>query len=290
IRPDTNFVMIGERTNVTGSARFAKLVKAGDYATAVEVALDQVRSGANLLDVNMDEGMLDSELAMTTFLNLLATEPEVARVPFVIDSSKWSVIEAGLKCVQGKPIVNSISLKEGEEDFLRKAYLAQRYGAGVVVMAFDEQGQAESVERKVSICQRAFSLLVERLVFGPNILAIATGIEEHNEFAKNYIEATRLIKETCPGARISGGVSNLSFSFRGNEIVREAMHSAFLYHAIRAGMDMGIVNAGQLAVYEDIPKDLLERVEDVIFNRRPDATERLVEFAERVRGKGKKKE
>jgi len=297
IRPDTNFVMIGERTNVTGSARFAKLVKAGDYATAVEVALDQVRSGANLLDVNMDEGMLDSELAMTTFLNLLATEPEVARVPFVIDSSKWSVIEAGLKCVQGKPIVNSISLKEGEEDFLRKAYLAQRYGAGVVVMAFDEQGQAESVERKVSICQRAFSLLVERLGFGPNdvifdpnILAIATGIEEHNEFAKNYIEATRLIKETCPGARISGGVSNLSFSFRGNEIVREAMHSAFLYHAIRAGMDMGIVNAGQLAVYEDIPKDLLERVEDVIFNRRPDATELLVEFAERVRGKGKKKE
>jgi len=297
IRPDTNFVMIGERTNVTGSARFAKLVKADDYATAVEVALDQVRSGANLIDVNMDEGMLDSEQAMTTFLNLLATEPEVARVPFVIDSSKWSVIEAGLKCVQGKPIVNSISLKEGEEDFLHKARLAQRYGAGVVVMAFDEQGQAESVERKLSICQRAFQLLVERLgfdpndvIFDPNILAIATGIEEHNAFAKNYIEATRLIKETCPGARISGGVSNLSFSFRGNELVREAMHSAFLYHAIRAGMDMGIVNAGQLTVYEDIPKDLLEHVEDVIWNRRSDATERLVEFAERVRGKGKKKE
>jgi len=297
IRPDTNFVMIGERTNVTGSARFAKLVKAADYGTAVEVALDQVRSGANLIDVNMDEGMLDSEQAMTTFLNLLATEPEVARVPFVIDSSKWSVIEAGLKCVQGKPIVNSISLKEGEEDFLRKARLARRYGASVVVMAFDEQGQAESVERKVSICQRAFRLLVENLgfeandvIFDPNILAIATGIEEHNEFAKNYIEATRQIKQTCPGARISGGVSNLSFSFRGNEIVREAMHSAFLYHAIRAGMDMGIVNAGQLAVYEDIPKDLLEHVEDVIWNRRPDATERLVEFAERVRGKGKRKE
>jgi 5-methyltetrahydrofolate--homocysteine methyltransferase len=297
IRPDTNFVMIGERTNVTGSARFAKLVKAGDYGTAVEIALDQVRSGANLIDVNMDEGMLDSEQAMTTFLNLLATEPEVARVPFVIDSSKWSVIEAGLKCVQGKPIVNSISLKEGEEDFLRKARLAQRYGASVVVMAFDEQGQAESIERKVSICQRAFRLLVEKLgfqandvIFDPNILAIATGIEEHNEFAKNYIEATRQIKQTCPGARISGGVSNLSFSFRGNEIVREAMHSAFLYHAIRAGMDMGIVNAGQLAVYEDIPKDLLEHVEDVIWNRRPDATERLVDFAERVRGKGKKKE
>jgi 5-methyltetrahydrofolate--homocysteine methyltransferase len=297
IRPDTNFVMIGERTNVTGSARFARLVKAGDYATAVEVALDQVRSGANLIDVNMDEGMLDSEQAMTTFLNLLATEPEVARVPFVIDSSKWSVIEAGLKCVQGKPVVNSISLKEGEEDFLRKAQLAQRYGAGVVVMAFDEEGQAESVERKVSICQRAFHLLVERLgfdpndvIFDPNILAIATGIEEHNAFARNYIEATRLIKQSCPGARVSGGVSNLSFSFRGNEVVREAMHSAFLYHAIRAGMDMGIVNAGQLAVYEDIPKDLLEHVEDVIWDRRPDATERLVEFAERVKGKGKKKE
>src|SRR5215472_10867826 len=297
IRPDTNFVMIGERTNVTGSVRFAKLIKAGDYGTAVEVALEQVRSGANLIDINMDEGMLDSEQAMATFLNLLATEPEAARVPFVVDSSKWSVIEAGLKCVQGKPVVNSLSLKEGEEDFLRKARLAQRYGASVVVMAFDERGQAESVERKVSICQRAFSLLVERLgfapsdvVFDPNILAIATGIEEHNEFAKNYIEATRVIKQTCPGARVSGGVSNLSFSFRGNELVREAMHSAFLYHAIRAGMDMGIVNAGQLAVYEDIPKDLLERVEDVILNRRGDATERLVEFAERVRGKGKKKE
>jgi 5-methyltetrahydrofolate--homocysteine methyltransferase len=289
--------MIGERTNITGSARFARLIKAGDYATAVQVALDQVRGGANILDVNMDEGMLDSERAMTTFLNYLATEPEVARVPFMIDSSKWSVIEAGLKCVQGKPIVNSISLKEGEADFLAKARTIHRYGAGVIVMAFDEVGQAETVERKVSICQRAFELLTGQagfdptdIIFDPNILAVATGIEEHNAFAKNFIEATRLIKQTCPGARVSGGVSNLSFSFRGNDVVREAMHSAFLYHAIAAGMDMGIVNAGQLAVYEDIPKDLLERVEDVLFDRRPDATERLVEFADRVKGSGKKRE
>ena len=241
--------------------------------------------------------MLDSERAMTTFLNFLATEPEVARVPFMIDSSKWSVIEAGLKCVQGKPIVNSISLKEGEADFLAKARTIHRYGAGVIVMAFDEQGQAETVARKVEICERAFRLLTEvagfdptDIIFDPNILAVATGIEEHNEFAKNFIEATRIIKQRCPGARISGGVSNLSFSFRGNDVVREAMHSAFLYHAIAAGMDMGIVNAGQLAVYEDIPKDLLERVEDVIFNRRPDATERLVEFADSVKGSGKKRE
>jgi 5-methyltetrahydrofolate--homocysteine methyltransferase len=297
IRPDSNFQMIGERTNITGSAKFARLIKAGDYATAVEVALDQVRGGANILDVNMDEGMLDSERAMTTFLNYLATEPDVARVPFMIDSSKWSVIEAGLKCVQGKPIVNSISLKEGEADFLAKARAIRHYGAGVIVMAFDESGQAETVERKVSICQRAYRLLTEQAGFDPtdiifdlNILAVATGIDEHNAFAKNFIEATRIIKATCAGARISGGVSNLSFSFRGNDIVREAMHSAFLYHAIAAGMDMGIVNAGQLAVYEDIPKDLLERVEDVIFDRRPDATERLVEFADRVKGSGKKRE
>jgi 5-methyltetrahydrofolate--homocysteine methyltransferase len=297
IRPDSNFQMIGERTNVTGSAKFARLIKAGDYQTAVEVALDQVRGGANILDVNMDEGMLDSERAMTTFLNFLATEPEVARVPFMIDSSKWSVIEAGLKCVQGKPIVNSISLKEGEADFLAKARTIHRFGAGVIVMAFDEQGQAETVARKVEICERAFRLLTgvagfdpTDIIFDPNILAVATGIEEHNEFAKNFIEATRIIKQRCPGARISGGVSNLSFSFRGNDVVREAMHSAFLYHAIAAGMDMGIVNAGQLAVYEDIPKELLERVEDVIFNRRPDATERLVEFADSVKGSGKKRE
>jgi 5-methyltetrahydrofolate--homocysteine methyltransferase len=297
LRPDSNFQMIGERTNVTGSARFAELIKKGELASALAVALDQVRGGANLLDVNMDEGLLDSEQAMTTFLNLVATEPEVARLPIMVDSSKWSVIEAGLKCVQGKAVVNSISLKEGEEDFLRKAVLVKRYGAGVVVMAFDEKGQAETTERKVEICQRAYRLLTEKvglvpedLIFDPNILAVATGIEEHNAFAQSFIAATRLIKETCPGAKISGGVSNLSFSFRGNNVVREAMHSAFLYHAIRAGMDMGIVNAGQLVVYEEIPAPLLERVEDVLFNRRPDATERLVELAETIKGKGKKRE
>ncbi len=297
IRPDANFLMIGERTNVTGSAKFAELIKAGNYTKAVEVAVDQVRGGANILDVNMDEGMLDGEAAMTTFLNLLATEPEVARIPVMVDSSKWTVIEAGLKCIQGKGIVNSISLKEGEEDFLSKARAIQRYGAGVVVMAFDETGQADTTERKVSICPRAYKLLTEKIgfepldiVFDPNILAIATGIEEHNEFAKNFIAATTIIKETCPGVKISGGVSNLSFSFRGNNVVREAMHSAFLYHAIKAGMDMGIVNAGQLAVYQDIPKELLEHVEDVIFNRRPDATERLVVLADTVKGKGTKRE
>ena len=297
LRPDSIFTMIGERTNVTGSRRFMNLIKSEDYATATEVALDQVRGGANILDVNMDEGMLDSEGVMTTFLNLIATEPEIAIIPIMIDSSKWSVIEAGLKCVQGKGFVNSISLKEGEEDFLAKARKIQRYGAGVVVMAFDEAGQADTVERKVGICQRAYKLLTQvagfrpqEIIFDPNILAIATGIEEHSEYGKNFIEATRIIKETCPGSRVSGGVSNLSFSFRGNDRVREAMHTAFLYHAIKAGMDMGIVNAGQLGVYEDIPADLLERVEDVIFHRRPDATERLVEFAESVTGKGKQKE
>ncbi len=295
IRPDSNFQMIGERTNVTGSTRFARLIKADDYAEATRVALDQVRGGANLLDVNMDEGMLDSEQAMTRFLNYIATEPEIARIPVVIDSSKWSVILAGLKCVQGKSVVNSISLKEGEQDFLHKAALVRRYGAGVVVMAFDEQGQADTIERKVSICQRAYRLLTEQagfdptdIIFDPNILAIATGLEEHNAYAINFIEATRIIKATCPGVKISGGVSNLSFSFRGNDLVREAIHSAFLFHAIQAGMDMGIVNAGQLVVYEDIPKDLLERVEDVIFNRRADATERLVEFAETVSGSARR--
>jgi 5-methyltetrahydrofolate--homocysteine methyltransferase len=297
ILPDSNFQMVGERTNVTGSAKFARLIKSGDFSTAVEVALDQVRGGANILDVNMDEGMLDSEAAMTTFLNYVATEPEVARLPFMIDSSKWSVIEAGLKCVQGKAVVNSISLKEGEADFLHKAQLVRRYGAGVVVMAFDEQGQADTVARKVEICERAYRLLTGQagldpsdIIFDPNILAIATGIEEHNEFAKAFIEATTLIKARCPGVKISGGVSNLSFSFRGNDRVREAIHSAFLYHAIKAGLDMGIVNAGQLIVYEDIPPDLLEHVEDIIFNRRPDATERLVEFADRVKGAGTKRE
>ena len=289
--------MIGERTNVTGSAKFARLIKADNYTEAVSVAMDQVRSGANMIDVNMDEGMLDSEQAMTTFLNYIATEPEIARVPVMIDSSKWTVLEAGLKCVQGKSVVNSISLKEGEADFLAKAPTVQRYGAGVVVMAFDEIGQADTIQRKVEICQRAYKLLIEQvgfdptdIIFDPNILAIATGLEEHNDYAVNFIEATRIIKATCPGVKISGGVSNLSFSFRGNDVVREAIHSAFLYHAIKAGMDMGIVNAGQLIVYEDIPKDLLEHVEDIIFNRRPDATERMVQFADTVKGSGQKKE
>jgi 5-methyltetrahydrofolate--homocysteine methyltransferase len=291
IRPDANFQMIGERTNVTGSRRFARLIRAGDLNEAVTVALEQVRSGANLIDVNMDEGMLDSEQAMTDFLNYIATEPEIARVPIVVDSSKWSVILAGLKCVQGKPVVNSISLKEGEADFLEKAALIRRFGAGVVVMAFDEIGQADTIERKVTICQRAYKLLTERagfdpadIIFDPNILAVATGLEEHNEYAVNFIEATRIIKATCPGVKVSGGVSNLSFAFRGHDTVREALHSAFLFHAIKAGMDMGIVNAGQLVVYEDIPPELLERVEDVIFNRRKDATERLIELAGTLTG------
>ncbi|MGH0036765.1 MAG: methionine synthase [Myxococcota bacterium] len=297
IRPDSNFTMIGERTNVTGSARFRRLIKNEEYDTALEVALDQVRGGANLLDVNMDEGLLDSEQAMTTFLNLIASEPEISRIPIVVDSSKWSVLEAGLRCIQGKGVVNSISLKEGEADFLDKARRIRRFGAGVVVMAFDEQGQAESVERKVEICERAYRLLIDRvgfppedIIFDPNILAIATGIEEHSAFAVNFIEAARIIRERCPGTHISGGVSNLSFSFRGNDRVREAIHSAFLYHATKAGMDMGIVNAGQLEVYEDIPADLLERVEDILFDRRPDATDRMVEFAEKVKGSGKKRE
>jgi 5-methyltetrahydrofolate--homocysteine methyltransferase len=293
IRPDSNFQMIGERTNVTGSAKFRRLIKSGDFDAALDVALEQVRGGANLLDVNMDEGLLDSEACMTRFLNLIATEPEIARIPIVIDSSKWSVLLAGLKCVQGKCVVNSISLKEGESDFLEKARTIRRFGAGVVVMAFDEQGQADTVERKVSICQRAYRLLLEEagfppedIVFDPNILAIATGIEEHNRYALNFIEATRILRATCPGVHVSGGVSNLSFSFRGNDPVREAMHSAFLYHATAAGMDMGIVNAGQLQIYADIPPDLLQLVEDVLFDRRPDATERLVTFAQQFDAKG----
>jgi 5-methyltetrahydrofolate--homocysteine methyltransferase len=293
---DSTFVMIGERTNVTGSARFRRLIEADDYQGAVEVALEQVRGGANILDVNMDADLLDSERAMTTFLNLLATEPEVARIPIMVDSSRWSVIEAGLKCVQGKGVVNSISLKEGEEAFLEQARRIKRYGAGVVVMAFDEQGQADTVERKVEICERAYNLLTENgwapedLIFDPNVLAVATGIEEHADFARAFIDATGEIKARCPGAKISGGISNLSFAFRGNDAVREAMHAAFLYHAIAAGLDMGIVNAGQLAVYEDIAPNLLELVEDVIFNRRADATERLVEYASRVQGEGTKRE
>ena len=292
----SNFVMIGERTNVTGSARFRKLVEAGDFNAALKVASDQVSSGANIIDVNMDAAMLDSEQAMSRFLKLVASEPDIARVPVMIDSSRWSVIEAGLKCVAGKPIVNSISLKEGEQEFLHRARLIRRYGAGAVVMAFDEQGQAESVERKFEICARAYRLLTEQagfppedIVFDPNIFAVATGIDGHNRLAMNFIEATRRIKTELHGVKVSGGVSNLSFSFRGNDPVREAFHSAFLYHAIRAGLDMGIVNAGQLAVYEDIPKPLLERVEDVLFDRRPDATERMVEYAETVKGEARQR-
>ena len=296
VRPDGNFLMIGERTNVTGSRKFARLIKAGDYTAAADVALEQVRGGANVIDVNVDEALLDSEAVMGAFLRLLATEPEIARVPIMIDSSKWSVIEAGLKCVQGKAIVNSISLKEGEADFLDKARRIRRYGAAMVVMAFDEQGQADTAARKVEICRRAYALLTERagvdahdIIFDPNVLAVATGLAEHDRYALDYIEAIRAIKETCPGAKVSGGVSNLSFAFRGNDIVREAMHAAFLYRATRAGMDMGIVNAGQLAVYEDIPADLLAHVEDVILDRRDDATERLVRFAEGVSGAATKR-
>ncbi|MFF5227491.1 methionine synthase [Dactylosporangium sp. NPDC000521] len=293
IGPDTGFVMIGERTNVTGSKRFRRLIESDDHQGAVDVALEQVRGGANLLDVNMDADLLDSEQAMTTFLNLIATEPEVARIPIMIDSSRWSVLEAGLKCVQGKGVVNSISLKEGEEPFLEQARIIRSYGAGVVVMAFDELGQADTTERKVEICGRAYDLLVQKagfapedIIFDPNVLAVATGIAEHNGYAKAFIDALPLIKQRCPGARTSGGISNLSFSFRGNDVVREAMHSAFLLHAVRAGLDMGIVNAGQLAVYADIPADLLELVEDVLFDRREDATDRLVTFAGTVSGPG----
>ncbi|GAA0245552.1 methionine synthase [Saccharothrix mutabilis subsp. mutabilis] len=296
IGADTGFVMIGERTNVTGSKKFRRLIESGDHQGAVDVALDQVRGGANLLDVNMDADLLDSEEAMTTFLNLIATEPEIARVPIMVDSSRWSVLEAGLKCVQGKGVVNSISLKEGEGPFLEQARAIRAYGAGVVVMAFDELGQADTAARKVEICGRAYDLLVDEvgfppqdIIFDPNVLAVATGIAEHDEYAKAFIDALPLIKQRCPGARTSGGISNLSFSFRGNDIIREAMHSAFLFHAVRAGLDMGIVNAGQLAVYEDIPADLLELVEDVLFNRRPDATDRLVAHAETVKGSGTKR-
>ncbi|HWE91988.1 MAG TPA: methionine synthase, partial [Pseudonocardiaceae bacterium] len=296
IGPDTGLVLIGERTNVTGSARFRRLVESGDFQAAADVAVQQARGGANLLDVNMDADLLDSEAAMTTFLNLIATEPEVARIPIMVDSSRWSVLEAGLRCVQGKGVVNSISLKEGEEPFLEHARRVRRYGAGVVVMAFDEQGQADTAERKVAICGRAYDLLTQRagfaaedIVFDPNVLAVATGMAEHNSYAKEFLDALPLIKRRCPGAHTSGGISNLSFAFRGNEVVRQAMHSAFLYHAVPAGLDMGIVNAGQLAVYQDIPPELLELVEDVLFDRRPDATDRLVEFAETVRGSGKKR-
>ncbi|MHC4840959.1 MAG: methionine synthase [Planctomycetota bacterium] len=296
ITPESLFCNIGERTNVTGSRKFARLIKENKYSEALDVARQQVENGAQVIDINMDEGMLDSLEAMKRFLNLAAAEPDIARVPFMIDSSKFEVIQAGMQCVQGKCIVNSISMKEGEEEFLRHAALVRDYGAAVIVMAFDEEGQADTVSRKVEICQRAYKLLTEQadfppqdIIFDPNIFAIATGIEEHNNYAIDFIEAVRTIKQTCPLAKVSGGVSNLSFSFRGNDAVREAMHSAFLYHAIRAGMDMGIVNAGQLAVYESVPPELLERVEDVLFNRREDATERLVEFAETFKGEKRKR-
>ena len=292
IRPEANFVNIGERTNVTGSPKFAKLILAGNYDAALAIAKQQVENGAQMIDVNMDEAMLDSEKAMTTFLNLVASEPDIARVPVMIDSSKWSVIETGLKCVQGKGVVNSISLKEGEEKFLHQAKLIRRYGAAVVVMAFDERGQADSFERKIEVCERSYRLLTQQadfppqdIIFDPNVLTVATGIEEHNNYAADFIRTTKWIKGNLPFARVSGGISNVSFSFRGNNVVREAMHSAFLYHAVRAGLDMGIVNPGMLEVYEEIPKDLLELVEDVLLNRSPDATERLVKFAETIKQK-----
>ena len=294
ITPEFGFAVIGERTNITGSPKFSKLILAGDFEGALVVARQQVQGGANLLDVNMDEGMIDSEATMTRFLNLIGSEPEIARIPIVIDSSKWSVIEAGLKCLQGKSVVNSISLKNGEEEFLRQAQLIRRYGAAAIVMAFDEKGQADNFERKIEICARAYNLLTQKadfpasdIIFDPNILTVATGLDEHRNYAVDFIEATRWIKENLQGARVSGGVSNISFSFRGNNTVREAMHAAFLYYAIRAGLDMAIVNAGQLAVYEEIEPELRERVEDVLLNRRDDATERLIEFAERVKAKGK---
>ncbi len=288
-----SFINVGERTNVTGSAKFRKLIEANDYPAALSVARAQVENGAQIIDVNMDEGLLDSENAMKTFLNLIASEPDISRVPIMIDSSKWSVIEAGLKCVQGKAIVNSISLKEGEGPFLEHARKVLRYGAAVVVMAFDEEGQADTADRKVAICERAYKLLTETvgfppedIIFDPNIFAVATGIEEHNGYGLAYIEATRRIKEKMPLVHVSGGVSNLSFAFRGNEPVREAMHSVFLYHAIEAGMDMGIVNAGQLALYDDIDPELRELCEDVVLNRRADATDRLLDAAPKFKGDG----
>lgn len=292
LTPETNFVNIGERTNVTGSKVFERLILTGDYNAALDVARQQVENGAQVIDVNMDEGMLDGVEAMTTFLNLIAAEPDISRVPIMIDSSKWEVIEAGLKCIQGKGIVNSISLKDGESEFIKRAKLVKRYGAAVVVMAFDETGQADSFERKIQVCERSYKILTQQvnfnpqdIIFDPNILTVATGIEEHNNYAVDFINATRWIKENLPGAKVSGGVSNISFSFRGNNAVREAMHAAFLYHAIKAGLDMGIVNAGMIEVYEEIPKDLLEHVEDVLLNRRDDATERLLTFSETVKGK-----
>lgn len=297
VTPASNFINIGERTNVTGSAKFLKLIKEDKFDEALTVALDQVRGGAQVIDVNMDEGMLDSEAAMVKFLNLMASEPEISRIPVMVDSSKWNVIEAGLKCLQGKSIVNSISLKGGEEEFIRQAKLVKRYGAATVVMAFDEQGQADTYQKRIDICKRAYNILTKQLkflpediIFDPNIFPVATGIDEHRNYALDFFKAAKWIRSNLPHAHVSGGVSNVSFSFRGNQLVREAMHSVFLYHAIQHGMDMGIVNPTMLAVYDEIPKDLLERVEDVILNRREDSTERLLEFAETVKGSAKRKE
>ena len=293
VTPESNFINVGERTNVTGSRKFLKLIKEDKYEEALSVALDQVRGGAQILDVNMDEGMLDGKEAMVKFLHLIASEPEISRIPIMIDSSNWEIIEAGLKCVQGKSVVNSISLKAGEEEFIKQAKKVKLYGAAAIVMAFDEQGQADSFEKKIAICQRSYDILTQKvnfpsqdIIFDPNIFPVATGLKEHNNYAMDFFRATKWIKENLPGVHVSGGVSNVSFSFRGNNVVREAMHSAFLYHAIHAGMDMGIVNPGMLEVYDKIPKELLERVEDVLLNRRKDATERLLEFAETVRGDG----
>ncbi|MCX7202913.1 MAG: dihydropteroate synthase, partial [Burkholderiales bacterium] len=291
VTDDALFVNVGERTNVTGSKAFARMILAGQFDEALQVARQQVENGAQIIDINMDEAMLDSQAAMVRFLNLIASEPDISRVPIMIDSSKWSVIEAGLRCVQGKAIVNSISMKEGEDAFRMQAKLLRRYGAAAVVMAFDEKGQADTFARKTEICARAYRILVdevgfpaEDIIFDPNIFAIATGIEEHNNYAVDFIEATRWIKANLPGAKVSGGVSNVSFSFRGNDPVREAIHTVFLYHAIQAGMDMGIVNAGMVGVYDDVEPVLRERVEDVVLNRRPDAGERLVEIAESAKG------
>ena len=289
IRDDSNFVNVGERTNVTGSKKFLRLIENKKFSEALDVARDQVEGGAQILDVNMDEGLIDGVEAMTTFLNLIASEPDIAKIPIMIDSSKWEIIEAGLKTVQGKSIVNSISLKEGEEEFIKHAKLIRRYGAAVIVMAFDEMGQADNYERRIQICERSYNILVnqvnfppEDIIFDPNIFPVATGMEEHKKNAIDFFNATKWIRKNLPGASVSGGVSNVSFSFRGNNKVREAMHSSFLYHAIKHGMNMGIVNPTMLEVYDDIPKDLLEYVEDVLLNRRDDATERLLDFAETV--------
>ena len=293
ITEDSLFVNVGERTNITGSARFRKLIKDGDYDAALSVAAQQVENGAQVIDVNMDEGMIDGVAAMDRFLKLVASEPDISRVPVMVDSSKWEVIEAGLKCVQGKAIVNSISMKEGEEIFLEHARLCRRYGAAAVVMAFDEDGQADSLERRTAVCERAYRILTEQvgfppedIIFDPNVFAIATGIEEHATYGRDFIEATRWIKQNLPGALVSGGISNVSFSFRGNNPVREAIHAVFLFHAIEAGLDMGIVNAGALVVYDQVDAELRERIEDVVLNRRPDAAERLLEIAERFNVEG----